>query len=85
MGLVGDLKRTFCKTSLQSEIDDEESDVQEMPAPQEHQGDQSTNDLTVEQNEAGEGGYVQSLTVALKEALYILSLSFDQIARSFII
>jgi hypothetical protein len=73
---VGDLKRTPCKTSLQAEIEDEEADVQEIPAPQEHQGDRLTNDPTFEQNERGEGGYVQSLRVMLEATLHMLSLIF---------
>lgn len=74
---VGDLVRTPCKTSLQSEMDEEELDVQEIPVPQEHQEDELTNDTTVKQNEAGEGGYVQSLGVMLEAALHIQVLSFS--------
>ena len=68
---VGDLKRTPCKTSLQSEIDDEEPDVLEIPVPHEHQGDQLTDDPAIKQNESGEGGYVRSLRVMLETALHI--------------
>ncbi|KAG0593201.1 hypothetical protein KC19_1G311100 [Ceratodon purpureus] len=56
MTVKGDLVRSPCKTSLQSEIDEEEPKVQEIPAPQEQQGDQLMDEPTVKQNESGEGG-----------------------------
>jgi len=64
MAVNGDLNRISCKTSLQTEIDEEDSDVQELPKPQRQQrqqGHRLTKDLTLKQNEYGERGYVKPL------------------------
>lgn len=56
MSVDGDLKRTPCKTSLQTEIDEEDFHVQELFARQGQQVDSLTKDPTLKQNACGERG-----------------------------